>query len=422
MKTAAIICEYNPFHNGHEYHIMQTRNITSADCVIAIMSGNYVQRGTPAVMDKKIRTQAALLGGADLVIELPLFAACSSAPDFAIGAVSLLHKLGVIDYLSFGSECQDINKLKQIASFLIQYEEEIERGTKELMSLGHSYPKAKELYLREHLDDASLIEVLKQPNNILGIEYLKALKKYKSSIKPVCISRFATDYNSTKLSKIENSTSNCNPQNIASATAIRELIKNKNFDAIKTVIPLESSSVLMDCINSGCIVPDLNCFEKEIIYTLRKMTIEEIADIPDVSEGLEFSIKKAANSCNNINEFLDIVKSKRYTITRLQRILLYALLGISKEDMQLSKKVEKPYIRVLGFNDNGKKLVSEIATKNPELKLITSVKKFVDSNLNKNLQIIFDKDVWATDVYSLAFENNSLANLDFKNSVITFKK
>ena len=175
MKTAAIICEYNPFHNGHEYHIMQTRNITSADCVIAIMSGNYVQRGTPAVMDKKIRTQAALLGGADLVIELPLFAACSSAPDFAIGAVSLLHKLGVIDYLSFGSECQDINKLKQIASFLIQYEEEIERGTKELMSLGHSYPKAKELYLREHLDDASLIEVLKQPNNILGIEYLKAL-------------------------------------------------------------------------------------------------------------------------------------------------------------------------------------------------------------------------------------------------------
>ena len=103
MKTAAIICEYNPFHNGHEYHIMQTRNITGADCVIAIMSGNYVQRGTPAVMDKKIRTKSALLGGADLVIELPLFAACSSAPDFAIGAVSLLHKLGVIDYLSFGS-------------------------------------------------------------------------------------------------------------------------------------------------------------------------------------------------------------------------------------------------------------------------------------------------------------------------------
>ena len=176
----------------------------------------------------------------------------------------------------------------------------------------------------------------------------------------------------------------------------------------------------MDCINSGCVAPDLNCFEKEIIYTLRKMSIEEIFNLPDVSEGLEFSIKKAANSCNTINEFLNIVKSKRYTVTRLQRILLYALLNISKEDMQLSKQVEMPYVRVLGFNDNGKKLVSEIATKHPELKIITSVKKFVDGNSDKDLQVLFDKDILATNVYSLAFENNSLANLDFKNGVITF--
>ena len=116
MKTAAIICEYNPFHNGHEYHIMQTRNITGADYVIAIMSGNYVQRGTPAVMDKKIRTKSALLGGADLVIELPLFAACSSAPDFAIGAVSLLHKLGVIDYLSLSVKI--LTNLSRLHPFL----------------------------------------------------------------------------------------------------------------------------------------------------------------------------------------------------------------------------------------------------------------------------------------------------------------
>ena len=237
MKTAAIICEYNPFHNGHEYHIMQTRNITGADCVIAIMSGNYVQRGTPAVMDKKIRTQAALLGGADLVIELPLFAACSSAPDFAIGAVSLLHKLGVIDYLSFGSECQDINKLKQIASFLIQYEEEIERGTKELMSLGHSYPKAKELYLREHLDDASLIEVLKQPNNILGIEYLKALLQLDSPIIPVCVTRVSNDHHSKELTP-----------SISSATSIREILEQNQIS------PLFSESLKLCMISIRCII------------------------------------------------------------------------------------------------------------------------------------------------------------------------
>ena len=150
------------------------------------------------------------------------------------------------------------------------------------------------------------------------------------------------------------------------------------------------------------------------------MSIKEIANLPDVSEGLEFLIKKAVNSCNTLTELLNTIKSKRYTITRLQRILLYALLDISKKDMKLSKEVNSPYIRVLGFNDNGKKLISEIATKHPELKIITSVKKFIDTNSDKDLQLLFDKDVLATDVYSLAFENNSLANLDFKNGVITF--
>lgn len=423
-KVLGIIAEYNPFHNGHLYHLKASKKLTGANYTVAIISGNFTQRGSTSIVDKWSKTKMALENGIDLVIELPVLYSISSAENFADGAIKILNSLGIVDYLSFGAETSDISILNNIANILYSEPE----GYKKLLSIelekGLSFPKARENALLDYIKNSDDIvpenriidfekysKVLSSPNNILGIEYLKALKKYKSSIKPVCISRFKAEYNSSNFS-----------ENIASATAIRELIKNKNFDTIKTVIPLESSSVLMDCINSGCVVPDLNRFEKEIIYTLRKMSIEEIANIPDVSEGLEFSIKKAANSCNNINEFLDIVKSKRYTITRLQRILLYALLSISKENMQISKKVEKPYIRVLGFNDNGKKLVSEIATKNPELKLITSVKKFVDSNSNKDLQIIFDKDVLATDMYSLAFENNSLANLDFKNSVITFKK
>ena len=418
-KVLGIIAEYNPFHNGHLYHLETSKKLTDADYTVAIISGNFTQRGSTSIVDKWSKTKMALENGIDLVIELPVLYSISSAENFADGAIKILNSLGIVNYLSFGSETSDISVLSNIANILCSEPEEYKNLLSIELSKGLSFPKARENALLDYIksnilennksDFENYRKILSSPNNILGIEYLKALKKYNSSIKPMCISRFKAEYNSSNFS-----------ENIASATAIRELIKNKNFDAIKTVIPLESSSVLMDCINSGCIVPDLNCFEKEIIYTLRKMTIEEIASIPDVSEGLEFSIKKAANSCNNINEFLDIVKSKRYTITRLQRILLYALLGISKEDMQLSKKVEKPYIRVLGFNDNGKKLVSEIATKNPELKLITSVKKFVDSNSNKDLQIIFDKDVLATDVYSLAFENNSLANLDFKNGVITF--
>ena len=421
-KVLGIIAEYNPFHNGHLYHLETSKKLTDADYTVAIISGNFTQRGSTSIVDKWSKTKMALENGIDLVIELPVLYSISSAENFADGAIKILNSLGIVDYLSFGAETSDISILNNIANILCSEHEEYKNLLSIELEKGLSFPKARENALLDYIkntddnvpenriiDFEKYSKVLSSPNNILGIEYLKALKKYKSSIKPVCISRFKSEYNSSSFS-----------ENIASATAIRELIKNKNFDTIKNVIPLESYSILVDCINSGCIVPDLNCFEKEIIYTLRKMSIEEIASIPDISEGLEFSIKKAVNSCNNINEFLDIVKSKRYTITRLQRILLYALLGISKEDMQLSKKVGKPYVRVLGFNDNGKKLVSEIATKNPELKLITSVKKFVDSNSNKDLQIIFAKDVLATDVYSLAFKNNSLANLDFKNGVITF--
>ena len=421
-KVLGIIAEYNPFHNGHLYHLETSKKLTDADYTVAIISGNFTQRGSTSIVDKWSKTKMALENGIDLVIELPVLYSISSAENFADGAIKILNSLGIVDYLSFGAETSDISILNNIANILCSEHEEYKNLLSIELEKGLSFPKARENALLDYIkntddnvsenkiiDFEKYSKTLSSPNNILAIEYLKALKKYKSSIKPVCISRFKSEYNSSSFS-----------ENIASATAIRELIKNKNFDTIKNVIPLESYSILMDCINSGCVAPDLNCFEKEIIFTLRKMSIEEIFNLPDVSEGLEFSIKKAVNSCNNINNFLDIVKSKRYTVTRLQRILLYALLGISKEDMQLSKKVGKPYVRVLGFNDNGKKLVSEIATKNPELKLITSVKKFVDSNFNKNLQIIFDKDVLATDVYSLAFKNNSLANLDFKNGVITF--
>ena len=419
-RVLGIIAEYNPFHNGHLYHLDASKKVTGCDYTVAIISGNFTQRGSTSVVDKWSKTKMALQNGVDLVIELPVLYSISSSENFAEGAIKILNSLGIIDYLSFGSETPDITILNSIADILCNEPKDYKKLLTTELDKGLSFPKARENALLNYIKNANTFEndkpnfekhkkALSSPNNILGIEYLKALKKYNSSIKTVCISRFATDYNSSDFSG-----------SIASATAIRELIKNKDFNSIKNVIPKNSYSVLMDCINSGHIVSDLNCFEKEIIYTLRKMSTEEISNLPDVSEGLEFSIKKAANSCNTINEFLDIVKSKRYTVTRLQRILLYALLNISKEDMQLSKQVEMPYVRVLGFNDNGKKLISEIATKHPELKIITSVKKFVDGNSDKDLQVLFDKDILATNVYSLAFENNSLANLDFKNGVITF--
>ena len=433
-KVLGIIAEYNPFHNGHLYHLKSSKKLTQTDYTVAIISGNFTQRGSTSIIDKWSKTKMALENGIDLVIELPVLYSISSAENFADGAIKILNSLGIIDYLSFGSETSDIDILKNISEIL--YNEPIDYKkllTKEL-DKGLSFPKARENALLGYIKSSSnnikfdiekYTNIISSPNNILGIEYLKALKKYQSNIKPICIERTGTNYNSTDIST-KNSIANnsiCNDLTaIGSATAIRGLIKSKDYETIKDLVPSSSYSLLLACLNDGYIVPDLNIFEKEIFYILRKMSVEEIANLPDVSEGLEFSIKKAANSCNNIDDFLNIVKSKRYTVTRLQRILLYALLNISKKDIELSKKIEKPYVRILGFNENGKRLVSQIALNHPEITLITSVKKFIDSNSNKDLQIMFDKDIFATDVYSLGFENNSFGNLDFKNGIIKYKK
>ena len=418
MSTVlGIIAEYNPFHNGHLYHLKESKKATGAEYTVAIISGNFTQRGSTSIIDKWKKTEMALQNGVDLIIELPVLYSISSSENFAEGSIKILNSLGIIDFLSFGSETSDIKILNNFDNILYDEPKEYKKILSNYLDTGLSFPKARENALLEYIKNFEDVNtnfdnyknILSSPNNILGIEYLKALKKYKSSIKPICIKRSVADYNSSDIS-INTS--------IASATAIRELIKNKNFNTIKTVIPEKSYSILADCINSGCIIPDLNCFEKEIIYVLRKMSIKEIANLPDVSEGLEFLIKKAVNSCNTLTELLNTIKSKRYTITRLQRILLYALLDISKKDMKLSKEVDSPYIRVLGFNDNGKKLISKIMDKNPNQPLITSVKKFVDNNSNTSLQTMLNKDIFATNVYSLGFKNNSFANLDFKNGII----
>ena len=418
-KVLGVIAEYNPFHNGHLYHLQKSKELTNADYTIAIISGNFTQRGSTSVIEKKKKTQMALNNGIDLVIELPVLYSISSAENFADGAIKILSSLGIVDYLSFGSETSDIHLLNDISNILCDEPKDFKIALSEELKSGLSFPKAREnalikwFQLKDTIsslklknNNSTIRDILSSPNNILGIEYLKALHKYNSSIKPVCISRYEADYNSTTITN-----------NIASATAIRNLILSKDYNTIKNLIPTSSYSTLINCLNEGHIVPSLSCFEKEIIYVLRKMDIEEIANLPDVSEGLEYTIKKAANSCNTLNELINLVKSKRYTSTRIQRILLYALLGITKDDMEMSKNV-LPYARILGFNENGKKLISEISAKNPDIALITSVKKFVDSNSDKVLLNMFDKDVFATDVYSIAFDNNSFGNLDFTNKIV----
>lgn len=406
-KVLAIIAEYNPFHNGHLYHLNESKKLTNCNYTIVIISGNFTQRGSTSIVDKWSKTEMALLNGVDLVIELPVLYSISSAENFADGAIKILNSLNIVDSLSFGSETSDINILKKFADILYNEPPEFKSILSHELNKGLSFPKARENALMLYINDIrKSANVLSSPNNILAIEYLKALKKYNSRMKPFALARCESDYNSIDFNT-----------NIASATAIRNLVKNNSMDVLKNLIPDSSYSILMNCVQNGHIVPDLSIFEKEIIYILRKMTVQEISKLPDVSEGLEYSIKNAANSCNSIVEFLNIVSSKRYTTTRFQRILLYALLGITKKDIEASRKT-LPYIRVLGFNKNGEKLISEINKQNPKLKIITSVKKFVDNNTNRNLKNMIEKDIFATNVYTLGYEYDSFNNLDFTNKLL----
>lgn len=406
-KVLGIIAEYNPFHNGHLYHLEKSKELTGSDYSIAIMSGNFTQRGSTSIVNKWKKTKMALLNGFDLVIELPTLYSISSGENFADGAIKILNSLNIVDYLSFGSESQNIKVLDNIAEILYNEPAEYKSLLYDELKKGISFPKARENALLEYLNNSEeYLDVLSCPNNILGIEYLKALKKYRSSIKPICISRFESEYNSNDFYN-----------NIASATAIRSLVKNEKFDIIKSLVPSSTYSIMMEDMENGSIVPDLNVFEKEIIYILRKMSIEEIANLPDVSEGLEFNIKNAVYSCNTLDELISLIKSKRYTQTRIQRIFLYALLGITKSDMEIAKNTV-PYIRILGFNENGKNLVSEICKNNPNLAVVTSVKKFVDGNSDVNLRTLIDKDIFATNVYTIGFGSSSVGNLDFKSGII----
>lgn len=407
-RVLGVIGEYNPFHNGHLYHIAKSKQETGAEYVVCVISGSFVQRGDTSIINKWAKAKMALVGGADLVLELPTVYSISSAENFAEGAVKILNSLKLVDTLSFGMEAKDIAILNNIANVL--YAEPKEYTTMLLHELkkGNSYPKARENALMMYLNDIKkYANVLSGSNNILGIEYLKALKKTKSDMLPIGIKREKVLYNDENM-----------VDEFASATAIRKMLTTRQFDSVRNAMPKASYRILGEELKQGHYVIELAKFEKEILYKLRSMPQEQIANLPDVSEGLDATIKNAANSCNTLEDLINIIKSKRFTQTRIQRILLYALLGIDKKQMNASKKVE-PYARVLGVSQNGKDLLSEIVRINPKINMITSVKKYMDTVSNKNLKEMLQTDIYATNVYTLGYEMDSWANLDYTNKIVT---
>ncbi len=411
-RVLGIIAEYNPFHNGHMYHLQKAKEQSGAQYCICVMSGNFVQRGNTSIVNKWKKAEMALLNGVDLVIELPTIYSVASAEGFSLGAIKLLNNLKIVDAISFGTETSDFAALNNISSIVNEEPMKYKSILNSELKKGLSFPKARENALMLYLNDNKRYDnILNTPNNILAIEYLKALKKIKSTIQPIPVKREKVYYNDNVI-----------VDEFASATAIRKLLKNEEFSEIRKVVPKSTYQILEKETELGNVVLDLSRYEKEIIYNLRRMTVSEIAELPDVNEGLEHSLKNAANYSNDITNLINIVKTKRYTVTRIQRILICALLGITKRDVGMAKKTE-PYIRVLGFNEKGKELISRINKQNPKATVITSVKKFQDkNNNNKNSKIykrLLDIDIFSTNVYTMACKSESLANLDYtKNMVI----
>ena len=379
MKLMAVICEYNPFHKGHEYQLKTQKEALSADGVVCLMSGSFVQRGAPAVYDKWTRAKMAVQSGADLVLELPVVYSAQSAKRFAYGAISLLNALGCIDALSFGSECGDILKLQKTSDLV--FSDDFLSLTAEEMKRGISFPAARTNVLQTHYPtvDATL---LSSPNNILALEYLNALKTLKSTIVPTTLKRNT---------------------HFASASFIRE--KMACNQSVAQLVP--------DLTQPESIHYSQTAFDQLVAYQLLKETPESLKKIADVAEGLEHRILKYARESTSANALAEKVKTKRYTRTRIDRIFVNMLLGITDSDTELAPQ----YARLLAFNKQG----TEILNKMADTAQIPIITKMADATpVNSDFAHMLEKDLLATDIYALLTEEKS-AGKDFTTSPIYIK-
>lgn len=369
MKIAGITAEYNPFHTGHEYHIRRTREITGADGIVCVMSGHFTQRGEGAVFDKWTRAEAAVRCGADLVLQLPEIFSCANAQSFAQGAVGLLSGIGCVSYLSFGAECADAEVLKKAANVCENEPDSVREEIQTRLSKGEGYPLARAKAIENYL---GITGILSEPNNILAIEYLNALERLDSKIEPIPIKRMGAAYKEEG----ENG-------KYPSALFVRNLLYD-NKD-ISPYVPKAAYNVYK---GKKCVLP--SDFDMPIMTVLRKMSAKDLADIRDVSEGMENRIADISKKVFTVSELSDEASSKRYTKSRIRRIATASLLDIKK-----SNHLALPsYARVLAFNDTGRKIISQIK-KCSDLDIVVKCADFKGNEM-------FEKDVLATDIYSLS--------------------
>lgn len=404
MKAAAIIAEFNPLHNGHKYLIEQAKNECGADYVVIIMSGDFVQRGAPAFFDKYTRTEMALAAGADLVLELPVHYSASSAEYFAGASAAIADRLGVITHLIFGSECGNIELLSQAAKIIGDEPEEYKESLKRYLREGNSYPLSRNYALSDYLGpDSALSSLVSSPNNILGIEYIKALNTRNSSIHTVTVKRQGSDYHSED---IEDAGADvCSKARFGSAKAIRSVLSGSDtLSNIEPQMPAEALRVLREIYLSGrrsITSNDLSLLMQYKLLELSKSGFEEYADVtPDISD----RIKKELKNYADFNSFCDLLKTKNVTHSRISRALLHILLGIKISELNGAIADDYlGYVSLLGFRKESSDLLSAIK-KNTEL-VILSKNADAIKLLSERDQKIFDANIRASQLYEALVHN-----------------
>ncbi|KGM97764.1 hypothetical protein Z968_02660 [Clostridium novyi A str. 4552] len=374
MNITGIITEYNPLHKGHIYHINKTKELTNCDGIVCVMSGNFVQRGIPAIMDKWTRCKLALNSGVDLVIELPTIYSLSSAEFFAYGAISLLNSIGVTNNICFGSESGKIDDIKSISRILNNEPYEFKNYLKNHLDKGVSYPVARSKALVEYFNnDFDIKEILKNSNNILGIEYCKSLLRLKSTITPYTIQRKGSSYNDDELKN-----------KFSSATAIRSHVKNsKNIDILKDILPSKTFSYLYDKFNNNNLVFEDSMFS---FIKYKSLTFQnKLENLPDVKEGLHNKIYNELKNSKSFYELVSNIKSKRYAYTRISRILCQYFVGMENFNIESLRTLPAPYGRILGFNDNGRKILKQMKSKS-SIPIYTKLPKTLNDTLKLDIQ------------------------------------
>lgn len=394
MKTTGIVAEYNPFHNGHKAHVDRCRE-NGATHLVAVMSGNFVQRGSVAIMDKRARAAAAIRGGVDLVVELPVPFAVATAEVFARGGISVLQGLGCVDALSFGAECDDLALLQSAAKAVT--DPKVDELIRQELSGGVSYPTARAFAVRAAYGD-DIADVLEGPNNILAVEYLKELQRQGSTLSVEPVKRVGNAHDGLTAT-----------DEFASASMLRILLERgdeRAFDFMPETTQVEFKRMA----GVGRAPVSVEESERAILSRLRMLTAEDIAKAPDVSEGLENRIFNAIQSATSLEELYDIVKTKRYTHSRIRRIVTALYLGILPEDREAV-----PYVRVLGFNDRGLEILKK-AKETATLPVIT--KPAAIEGLDEKARHTFDLECRATNLYNLATPRILPCGTEFSDEIV----